>query len=120
MTNARGDKVRTAVKRVWHIQDSQGRILALALRGKSLNVSRCSLLASALESGDERRHGGGKSGRQKGGVGGVREECREEGYDHAADLISQERALPTETKVESGTSQSKGGTSFDLSNHGPL
>ena len=30
----------------------------------------------------------------------------------------QERALPIETKVESGTSQSKSGTSLNLSNSG--
>jgi len=30
------------------------------------------------------------------------------------------RALPTETNVESGTFQSKSGTSFDLSNSGTL
>ena len=37
---------------------------------------------------------------------------RENGY------AQQIRALPTETKVESGTSQSKSGTSLDFSNSG--
>ena len=32
----------------------------------------------------------------------------------------RQRALPTETKVESGTSQSKSGTSVNLSNSGEL
>ena len=36
------------------------------------------------------------------------------------DCRSGSRALPTETKVESGTSQSKSGTSVNLSNRGDL
>ena len=35
-------------------------------------------------------------------------------------LRSPQRALPTETKVESGTSQRKSGTSVNLSNSGTL
>ena len=37
-------------------------------------------------------------------------------FEHS--LCSPQTALPTETKVESGTSQSKSGTSVDLDNSG--
>ena len=33
----------TAVERIWHTQDSQGQVLALAFRQKPLNPSSCSL-----------------------------------------------------------------------------
>jgi hypothetical protein len=40
--------------------------------------------------------------------------------DNQSTLRSHQRALPTKTKVESGTSQSKRGTSVDSSNSGTL
>ena len=45
-------------------------------------------------------------------------ECNKEEEDlvHGDHVRSPKRALPTETKVESGTSQSKGGISVNLSN----